>query len=84
MVRPSALAVLRLMTNSTLYGLLDRQIGGLRALENSAGIDAGLTICIGKTGSVAHQAAGRGELTQRVNRRQRVARRKCDESIVAG
>ena len=32
-----------------------------------------------RTGSVAHQAAGRRELAQRVNRRQRVARRQRDE-----
>ena len=58
------------------YGLLDWQIGGIGAVENLAGIDASFAICTGKTGSVAHQAAGCGEFTQRVNRRQRVARRK--------
>ena len=42
--------------------LLDRQIGGLLALENPAGVDAGLAIGIGNARSVAHQAAGRGEL----------------------
>ena len=29
-----------------LRGLLDRQVGRLLALENAAGIDAGLTVCI--------------------------------------
>jgi hypothetical protein len=66
------------------HGLLDRQTGGIGSVENLAGIDAGLAICIGKTGSVAHQAAGRGELTQRVNCRQRVARRKFDELMWPG
>ena len=78
-VRPSALGDLEVDDQLNFHGLLDRQTGGIGAVGNTAGIDAGLAICIGKTGSVAHQAAGRGELTQRVNRRQRVARRKCDE-----
>ena len=37
---PSAFAVFRLINISTFVGLLDRQIGGLVALENAAGIDA--------------------------------------------
>ena len=45
-IRPSILAVLRLITNSNLVGLYDRQVGGLRALEDAAGIDANLTIGI--------------------------------------
>ena len=39
-LRPSALAVLRLRTPD-FRGLLDRQVRGLIALENPAGIDAG-------------------------------------------
>jgi hypothetical protein len=74
MGRPSVLAILRLMTNSTFTACWTVRPVGSAPLRNLAGIDAGLAICIGKTGSVAHQAAGRGELTQRVNRRQRVAR----------
>ena len=42
--RPSALAVLRLMTSSNLVGCIDRQVGGLGALENPAGVDADLAI----------------------------------------
>ena len=34
-------------------GLLDRQIGWFFAFENSAGVDADLTVRIGKTASVA-------------------------------
>src|SRR5262245_16903854 len=44
-----------------LRGLLDRQISRLFALENSSGVNADLTIVIRLTGSVAQQAAGRGE-----------------------
>src|SRR6516164_3137685 len=41
-------------------GLLDRQVGRLLALKNAAGIATKLTICIGITSPVAHQAASRG------------------------
>ena len=63
-VRPSALAVLRLMTSSTLVDLLDRQVGRLLALENPAGVDADLTVSVRNAGSIAHQAAGRDELAK--------------------
>src|SRR6516165_7921643 len=36
--------------------LQHRQIGGLLTLENAAGIDARLAICVLKTGPIAHQA----------------------------
>ena len=42
-MRPSALAVLRLITSSNLVGCLHRQFGGLFALEDATDIDAGLT-----------------------------------------
>ena len=71
--RPSAFAVLRLMTSSNLGRLHDRQVGRLLALEDAAGIDAGLTIRIRDAGPVAHQAAGRSKFAQRVDRWQRVA-----------
>ena len=45
------------------HRLLNRQVSRFGAVENPAGIDGGLAICIGKTGAVAHQAAGRSELT---------------------
>ena len=61
-VRPSALAVLRLMISSTLVDLLDRQVGRLLAVENAAGVDADQTEAFRIIASVAHQAAGRGEL----------------------
>ena len=41
--------------------------------------DAGLVIRIGKTGSVAHQAASRDELAILVDRGHRVAERQCGE-----
>ena len=45
--------------------LHDRQVRGLGALEDAAGIDADLTIRIRNVGSVAHQPAGFGKFTHR-------------------
>src|SRR5437870_3760185 len=45
-----------------LGNLLHRKVGGLVALENAAHVDAGQSPGIGRTGTVAHQAAGRSEL----------------------
>ena len=78
-VRPSALAVLRLMISSTLVGLLHRQVGRLLALEDAAGVDADQTVRLRNAASVAHQAAGRGELAILVDRGHRVAERQCGE-----
>ena len=73
------MAVLRLITNSNLVGCIDRQVGGLLALENPAGVDAGLAICVGNARSVAHQAAGFGRLTQGIDRRHPMVRRQRNE-----
>src|SRR6516165_1268811 len=54
----------------------DWQVGWLLALENPAGVDTNLSIGLREAPTVAHQAAGRDELTQRVNSRQRIARRR--------
>jgi hypothetical protein len=43
-VRPKAFAVLRLMIQLDFRGLHDRQVSRLLALENAAGVDAGLTV----------------------------------------
>ena len=55
--------------------LHDRQVGGLGALEDAAGIDADLTKRVCEVGSVAHQPAGCDVLTLRISRRNPVARR---------
>src|SRR5207344_868441 len=49
-------------------GLLNRQVGRLIAFENPAGVDACCPECVRKTASIAHQAAGRGELTKLIDR----------------
>src|SRR5262249_55384675 len=67
-----------------LRGLLDRQISRLFAFENSSGVNADLTIVIRLTGSVAQQAAGRGERAILMDRGHRVAERQCGELFASG
>ena len=57
--------------------LLDRQVGGLFALEDAAGIDACLPIRVRDAASVANQAARGSEFVQLIDRRHRVA---CGQS----
>src|SRR5262249_59872883 len=52
-------------------GLHDRNIGGLRALEDEARVDPSLTLGFRDAGAVAHEAAARHELTPLVDRRKR-------------
>jgi hypothetical protein len=61
--------------------LHDRQVGRFCALENAARIDAGLPVRIRNAGSVAHQAAGRGELAPFINRRRCMACCQHDELL---
>ena len=58
---------------------LDRHFGWLLALEDAAGIDAGLAKLVRKVRSVAHQPAGFGKLAPMVQRGKRMARRQRDE-----
>src|SRR5215472_2943870 len=67
-----------------LRGLLDRQISRLFAFENSSGVNADLTIVIRLTGSVAQQAAGRGERAILMDRGHRVAERQYGELFASG
>src|SRR5262249_55098183 len=59
--------------------LLDREVRGLGALQDPAGVDARTAICVRLAGSVAHQTARQGELTQWVARGHRVADRQCGQ-----
>ena len=65
-------------------GLLHRQIRGLLALENAAGVDAGKTERVRITASVAHQAASRRELAEMRNRGHGVADRHRGELLDSG
>src|SRR5262249_10500765 len=62
-----------------LGGLYHRQIGGLRALKNSADIDAGLAIALHGARAIAQQATGLGKFATEVERRHRMARRISDD-----
>src|SRR2546425_794042 len=48
--------------------LHDRKVGGLLALENPAGVNAGQATRVRKTRTVAHQAASFGSLTPGIDR----------------
>jgi hypothetical protein len=63
--------------------LHDRQVGGLDAIENAAGIDADLTIHVREVRSIAHQPAGSHSITIRINRRNTFARRQGDNLYAA-
>src|SRR5262245_55087826 len=67
-----------------LGGLLDRQITGLFALENSADINADQTVVFPVIASVAHQAPSRSELAKKVDRGHRMADRQCGQLFAAG
>src|SRR5262245_64691790 len=67
-----------------LRGPLDWQISRLFAFENSSGVNGDLTIVIRLTGSVAQQAAGRGERAILMDRGHRVAERQCGELFASG
>src|ERR1051325_284580 len=62
-----------------LRGLLNRKIGGLLAVENSANVDAGQPVRIRKACSVANQAAVNSELAGKVDCWQSVAERQRGE-----
>ena len=59
--------------------LQHRQVGGLRAFEDFTGIDADLTKRVHDVGSVAHQPAGRDNITIKICRRNLVDRRQGEE-----
>ena len=56
--RPSVLRRLQIDDELELRRPHDRQVGRLLALEDAAGVDAGLTITVREVGSVADQPAG--------------------------
>jgi hypothetical protein len=62
-----------------LARLHDRQVRGLRALEDAAGIEAALAPRIHNVGSIVHQPADFGKIPHGICRGQRVARRQLDQ-----
>src|SRR5215510_8376616 len=61
--------------------LQDRQVGGLFALENPPDVIASVAIGIRKIRSVAHQAADGGVLASRINSRDGMAGRQCNDLL---
>jgi hypothetical protein len=77
-VSPSVLAI----DDQLEFGRLqDRQVGGLLALENPAGVDAGLTVRFLSIAAVAHQTSGRGERAPLEDRGYSVVDRQCGELL---
>src|SRR6266536_2027481 len=70
---------LRIDDQLKLRRLCDRQIRGLGAFEDAAGINADLTPRVPKIASVAHQPADFGKLAPRICGGNRVARRQIDQ-----
>src|SRR5262249_34514225 len=58
-----------------LRGLLDWQVDRFLAFENTASVDAGQTVGVRKTASIADEPAGRRELAKLIHRWYRVAER---------
>src|SRR5436305_7159268 len=70
---------LRVDDQLELGGLLDRQVGGLGALENAADIHALLPVHIHDIGSVAYEPADLADVARAGCHRQRLARRPVGE-----
>src|SRR5262249_18564878 len=68
-------------TGYSLHENARRQVGNLCPLQNPPGIDASLTVGVGKTGSVTHQAASRHECAKFEDRGNRVAERQRGELV---
>ena len=67
------------MISSTFVDCSDRQVSRLFAFENPPRVDAGQTICIRYTASVAHQTASRSKLPILIDRGHSVAERQRGE-----
>src|SRR5262249_23632998 len=63
--------------------LLDRQVRGLRALEDAASVGAQLTIRVLEAGAVTHQATRVDKITALVDFGDRVLCRKRNKSVAA-
>jgi hypothetical protein len=72
-VRPSVLAVLRLITSSNLLGSITGRSASVAPLSTRPTSD--LSICVGDAAAVAYQPASCDELARIMDSRQRVARR---------
>src|ERR1051325_1622540 len=81
---PKRLGRLEIDDEFELGGLDDWNVGGIVALENSAGIDAGLPVGVANAGPVAHQAPCGRRLARDINRRESILSRKGDDPFPMG
>ena len=79
--RPSALAVLRLMTSSIFGRRLHRQISRLLPFKDAIDVARGAPVHIDDIGAIGDQAAIGDEVASVVDRGQFVSRRKCDDQL---
>jgi hypothetical protein len=63
--------------------LLDRQVGGLFALEDAGSIDAGLPVRVPDIATVAHQAAGCREIAHGMDSRHSMLERQSGKLLCA-
>src|SRR5215467_7937393 len=63
--------------------LMDRQLRGAGALENSRGVDAVLAVTLGDAHTVAQQSASDRIFAKLVDRRQPLSRRESNDPIAA-
>ena len=77
--RPSALAVLRLITNSNLVACITGRSAGLAPFNPSNILNAELAVGVDEVGAVAHQPTERRVHSRRVHRWNLVARRQLDD-----
>ncbi len=79
--RPSALAVLRLITSLVLGRRLHRQVGRLLALEDAVDVAGRAPVLVDEIRPIGDQAAGGDEDAFEVDRRQLVPGRQRDDQI---
>ena len=79
--RPSALAVLRLMTSSNLVGCLYRKVGRFLALEDAVRRTCRPVGTDRRCHSIAIRPPPCNKITERINRRQPITSYECDDEI---
>ena len=79
--RPSALAVLRLITSSYLVGACTGRSAGFSPLEDAIDVAGRAAVLVEVVEAVGHQAAAHDVAAIGVDRRQTVPRRKCDDQL---
>lgn len=78
-VRPSAFAVLRLITSSYLVGACTWQVGRFRALEDAINVTGGKPVLFYEIGPIGDQTTGGNEVAVIINCRQLVPGRQRDD-----